>query len=191
MKKTIILSCLFFSLLQFFYANDTSFSSTETKNEYIISPSIGFASIGFNTGLDFMYRHRTGFLVLCNLDVSVPITAMGGIVAAGELLFGYSIKRNNLYVGFSGGFWGGGGESFQGYELSYKYAPSGKITMTHYPAFFNFFAIRNDYTYFFTQRIGITASHSYGIGIHAGPWITFELLTMFGFMGKVGVAIRV
>ena len=191
MKKIVVLLCLFFSLLQFSYGEETFSNIEMPRNEYIISPFIGFGAIGVTTGLDFTYRHRSGFITLFNLDLSVPVFAMGGIVGSAELLFGYSIKRNNLYVGFSGGFWGGGGEAFAGYELSYRYDPKGEIELQHYPAFFAFFAIRNDYAYFFTDKIGITASHTYGVGMHAGPWITFELLTAFSFMTKFGVAFKI
>ena len=189
MKRVFIIACLFFSLLQFSYTEEVPLNTR--KSDHIISPFIGFGAIGFTTGLDFMYRHRSGFLVLFNADVSVPMSSMGGIVGGGELLFGYSIKRNNLYVGFSGGFWGEGGVTFHGYNLSYKYNPKGDIELINYPAFLILFAIRNDYTYFFTDKIGITASHSYGVGVHAGSWITFDLLSMFSFMAKVGVAIKI
>ena len=191
MKKTLILCSLFFSLLQFSYVEEAVSNMEKPKNEYIISPFIGFGAIGVTTGFDFMYRHRTGFLLLCNLDVSIPVSGISGIVGEGELLLGYSIKRNNLYVGFSGGFWGGGGVAFQGYNLSYTHNPKGEIELQYYPVFLALFAIRNDYTYFFTDKIGITASHSYAIGIHFGPWITFDSMTMFSFMAKIGVAFKI
>lgn len=191
MKKIIALVCLFFSLLQFSYTEETSSSMEPKENEYIVSPFIGFGAIGVTTGFDFMYRHRSGFLVLCNVDVSVPIAKMSGILGGGELLFGYSIKRNNLYVGFSAGFWGEGGVAFQGYKLSYKYNPSGDVELRYYPAFLALFAIRNDYTYFFNDKVGIQASHSYAIGLHFGPWIRYEMMTMLSFMAKVGVAFKI
>jgi membrane protein len=191
MKKIVVLLCLFFSLLQFSYGEETFSNIEMPRNEYIISPFIGFGAIGVTTGFDFMYRHRSGFLTLLNLDISVPVSAMGGLAGQGELLFGYSIKRNNLYVGFSAGFWGGAGATFSGYELSYKYDPKGKVKLQHYPVFLILLAIRNDYTYFFNEKVGITASHSYGVGVHAGSWITFDLLSMFSFMAKVGVAFKV
>ena len=191
MKKTIVLVCLFFSLLQFSYTEET-FSNIEIpKNDYIFSPFVGFGAIGVTTGLDFMYRHKSGFLTLFNADISVPVSAMGGIVGEGELLFGYSIKRNNLYVGFSSGFWGGGGITFLGYDLSYTYNPKGVLELKHYPVFLVLFAIRNDYTYFFTNKVGIMASHTYGVGMHVGSWITFDLLTAFSFMAKFGVAFKI
>ena len=191
MKKACILYFLLFFLLQFSYTEEVSSNKELQKNDYIISPFLGFGAIGVTTGIDFMYRHRSGFLVLFNLDASAPVSAMGGIVGGGELLFGYSIKRNNLYVGFSAGFWGAGGTTFIGYNLSYRYNPNGQIKLQYYQVFLILFAIRNDYTYFFNNKVGITASHSYGVGVHAGSWITFDLLTMFSFMAKVGVAFKI
>lgn len=191
MKKTLILVLLFFSLLQFSYVEEAISNIEKPKNEYIISPFIGFGAIGVTTGFDFMYRHRTGFLLLCNVDISIPVSGIGGIIGEGELLLGYSFKRNNLYVGFSGGFWGGGGVAFHGYKLSYTYDTKGEINLKQYTAFLALFAIRNDYIYFFNDKIGITASHSYAVGLHFGPWITFESMTMFSFMAKVGVAFKI
>ena len=191
MKKLIVLLCLFFSLLQFSYTEEISSNIELPKNEYIISPFIGFGAIGVTTGFDFMYRHRNGFLVFCNFDVSLPVAKIGGILGGGELLFGYSIKRNNLYVGFSAGFWGEGGVAFQGYNLSYTYNSAGKLELKYYPAFLTLFAIRNDYTYFFNDKIGIQASHSYAVGFHFGPWITYEMMTTFSFMTKIGIAFKI
>lgn len=33
------------------------------------------------------------------------------------------------------------------------------------------FALRNDYTYFFTDKVGITASHTHGVGLNMIRWI--------------------
>ena len=46
MKKLIVLLCLFFSLLQFSYTEEISSNIELPKNEYIISPFIGFGAIG-------------------------------------------------------------------------------------------------------------------------------------------------
>ena len=191
MKKVFVLCSLFCFLVQFSYAEEVSLSIEKPKQEYIITPFIGFAAIGVTTGFDFAYRHRNGFLLLCNVDLSIPISGRGGFLGGSELLFGYSIKRNNLYIGFSAGFWGEGGTSVQGYRLSYSHNPQGIVTTEYSPAFLAVFAVRNDYTYFFTEKVGIAASQTYGVGLHFGPWLTVDLMTTFSFMAKVGVAFKV
>ena len=183
--------------LSFFLLTSTICSYSESngtndqrRNEHIICPTLGFGVMGTTTGFDFFYRHSSGFALFCNLNVSIPTAQMAGLFVHPELYIGYSLKRGNFYANFTAGAWGGGG--FYPYDYRLKRNIHGELVAERedFPIIMGFFGIRNDYLYFFNDKFGINFSHTHGFGIYAGRWFTYDILAPYGFMVKMGLAVR-
>ena len=108
---------------------------------------------------------------------------LGGIIAHQELYFGYALKYNNLYVALAGGIWGGAGVTF--YKLEENSNLKTEIN------FLILFGIRNDYMYFFNQKIGFSFSHTHGFGVHYGRWVLDDRIRYYSFLIKTAVAFRI
>ena len=163
----------------------------EDSREYFIYPTLGFGAIGATTGLDFMYRAPNGFALFCNLNLSIPLTPMAGIVVHPELYIGYSLKHNNLYVSFVGGIWGGMGVAYYGYELSRDVHGKVHARANGYEEFLALFGVRNDYMYFFKEKVGINFSHTHGFGAHYGRWVLEDIINYYSFLIKMSVAFKI
>jgi len=187
MKKRFILASLFLVLMSLLSAQKAG----EESSERFISPTIGFGAPGVSTGVDFMYRHKSGFVAICNLNVSIPISPLAGFIIHPEFYAGYSLKRNNFYASFSGGLWAGGGMSFYDYRLVKNEKGDRNLEPEWDIAVIATFGIRNDYMYFFDDKMGITFSHTHGLGIHAGRWFLEDTFSFYTMMLKLGVTFRV
>lgn len=176
---------VFFTLCGFIYAE-----AGEKKNEYFIYPTLGFGAVGANTGVDFMYRHASGFALFCNLNLAIPLSPLAGMVVHPELYFGYSIKRTNLYISFAGGIWGGAGITY--YDYVPRINEHGKYVVERASEMnvLVLFAVRNDYMYFFNEKIGISFSHTHGLGVHYGRWLLEDTIAHYSFLVKTAVAFR-
>jgi|GEM_PF-719266 len=196
MKKILLfLFFLFCSIAYSAEVGNVSSAYFSEESEYFISPTLGWGPVGAVTSLDFMYRKYNGFAMFVNFNLAIPFTPKAGIVTFSELYFGYSLKRGNFYATFSGGLWAGGGLAF------YRYA-SGRDKGERRLAFGNeaptslylltMFALRNDYTYFFNEKIGINASHTHGFGLSVCRWILDDKhLYVYNFLLKVGVTFKI
>ncbi len=182
MKKLIFVSILVFILCNVAYSHDME-ESQEKISECFIYPTLGWGAVGINTGFDFIYRHKSGFALFCNSNISFPLNKLGGIIAHQELYFGYALKYNNLYVALAGGIWGGAGVTF--YKLE------GNSNLEKGINFLVLFGIRNDYMYFFNQKVGFSFSHTYGFGVHYGRWVLDDRIRYYSFLIKTAVAFRI
>jgi len=163
----------------------------EKTSERFLSPTVGFGAPGASTGVDFVYRHSSGFVVLCNLNVSIPIAPMAGFVIHPELYLGYSLKRNNFYVSFAAGLWAGGGMSFYGYESHRNVHGGSDLTPESAINAIGTFGVRNDYMYLFNEKMGVTFSHTHGFGIQVGRWFLEDSFSFYTMMLKFGVTFKV
>ena len=167
------------------------------ESEYILTPSLGYSSLGVTTGLDFMYRMQNGFAVLVNLNFSVPPINLGGAIFSSECYLGYTLKKNKFYVSFLAGTWLGGGAYF----VAWNNSPSRKDFMNGHlqtvPSLMITFALRGDFTYFFNDKLGLQFSHAHGFGLltHAVAMdrrmYPQDLTHYYSFMLKLGLAIKV
>lgn len=192
MKK--IFSLLIFALL-FGIAYSEEFSKTyfsQNENEYFLSPTLGWGPVGAVTSLDFMYRKHNGFAMFINFNLAIPFTPKGGIISFSEMYLGYSLKRGNFYATFTGGLWAGGGLGFYGHERT-RYPSYGGINAERTNILLLvLFALRNDYTYFFTDKVGITASHTHGVGLNMIRWIVDDKnLYLYNFLLKIGATFKI
>lgn len=190
MKKLILFFCLFLLADTVCSYSEPNKAINKKRNEYIIMPMIGFGVMGTTTGFDFFYRHSSGFALFCNLNISIPTARMAGLLVHPELYLGYSLKRGNFYANFTAGAWGGGG--FYPYDYRLKRNVHGELVAKRedFPIFMGFFGIRNDYLYFFNDKLGINFSHTHGFGIYVGRWFTYDIMVSYGFMAKMALAIR-
>lgn len=187
MKKRFIIGSIFFIFMSILSAQNVE----KATSEMFLSPTVGFGAPGVGTGVDFMYRHRSGFVAFCNLNVSIPIAPMAGFLIHPEFYVGYSIKRNNFYVSFSGGLWAGGGMSFYDYELRKNEHGGTDLIPQSEVNVIGTFGIRNDYLYLFKENLGITFSHTHGLGIQVGRWFLEDTFSFYTMMLKFGITFRV
>lgn len=159
--------------------------TTEKRSEHFIAPTLGFGAAGVSTGFDYMYRHYTGFTVFCNANFSIPVARMAGIVFHPEIYLGYSIRRGNFYVSFATGIWTGGGVAFHTYGTYLR-------SDTNFePTVFGMLGIRNDYMYFFNEKMAISFSHTHGLGVYYGRWFTEDFISYYNMQVKFALAFRV
>jgi len=180
MRKKILFIGLLLILFSSVYAQ-----ATEKSDEHFIVSTVGLGAPGVSIGFDYIYRHRTGFLIFCNLNISIPISRKAGIIFHPEIYLGYSIKYENLYVSFGTGFWGGGGFVFYA-------VPDSQISGVDWEdTVFWMVGIRNDYIYFFNKKMGFSFSHTHGLGIYNGRWFTENDLSYYSMQLKFGLAFRI
>ena len=161
------------------------------REEYFIYPTLGFGATGATTGFDFMYRAPNGFALFCNLNLSIPIAPMAGIVVHPELYIGYSLKHNDFYVSFAGGMWGGMGVAYYGYDLSKDAHGKTVVKESRGMEFMALLGIRNDYMYFFKEKVGFNFSHTHGFGVHYGRWVLEDIINYYSFLIKMSIAFKV
>ena len=191
MKKILVF--LFFLFCSIAYSEDIATKpSFQGENEYFLSPTLGWGPIGVLSSLDFMYRNRSGFAMFINFNIAVPLTPKGGIVTFQEFYLGYSLKKGSFYATFAGGLWAGCGLGF--YTQDRTIDPSyGGIDSDRTSLFvLTLFALRNDYAYFFTEKVGITVSHTHGVGLNMIRWIVDDKnLYIYNFLLKIGATFRI
>lgn len=187
MRRRLIVVSIFALCVSILSAEKANTASSE----YFICPTVGFGAPGVSVGMDFMYRHRSGFIALCDFNVSIPIAPIAGFIIHPEFYVGYSFKRNNLYVSFATGLWAGAGMVFYDYELRIDVHGKTHIKPTWDITGLGTLGIRNDYMYFFNDKMGITLSHTHGLGIHVGRWFLEDTFSFYTMMIKLGWAIRV
>ncbi len=191
MKKVLVLLCFIFCSIA--YSEEVSNQAPiDDKNEYFISPTLGWGPVGVVTSLDFMYRKYNGFAMFINFNLAMPFTPRIGIVTFSEFYLGYSLKKGNFYATFTGGLWAGGGLAFYKKERT-TYPSYGGLDATNTNIFvLMLFALRNDYTYFFNEKVGITASHTHGVGLNLIRWVLDdENLYLYNFLLKLGVTFKI
>ena len=181
MKKKILFIGLLLILFSSVYAQ-----TIEKRSEHFVAPTVGFGAPGVNVGVDYTYRHSSGFAVFCNANFSIPIARMAGIIFHPEIYLGYSMKRGNFYVSFGAGVWGGGGIAFYGYG-PYSGNTSG---INFVEVDFGMLGIRNDYMYFFNEKMGLSFSHTHGLGIYFGRWFMDDQISYYNMQVKLGLAFR-
>ena len=187
MKKRLFFAGVFIVLMSLLLAEEI----IAKPSERFLSCTLGFGAPGVGTGLDFVYRHRSGFTFLSNFNVSIPIAPMAGFFLHPEFYAGYSFKHNDFYVSFVGGLWVGGGANFNGYELRMnEYGKSDLIPISA-PVVIASFGLRNAYMYLFNGKMGITFSHTHGLGIHVGRWFLEETFSFYTMMLKFGLTFKV
>ena len=195
MKKITLF--LFISL--FLMANPIYADDANDESEMILIPSIGFGAVGVNTSLDFMYRASNGFAMFVNLNLASPLTPMGGLIGFSEAYFGYALKKEGFYFVITAGTLFGGGASFYGYS---NYLYKKELMSCPLDARYSIlvmFAIRNDFTYFFNEKIGLSLSHTHALGLHQSPWLLRYVnhdsrkpdFHIYSFMIKAGVAVKI
>lgn len=176
---------------------DSMMEEMERENEYILIPSLGYSSLGVTTGLDFMYRKSNGFALLTNLNFAVPTVNLGGAIFTSELYFGYALRKNSFYVSFLSGLWVGGGTHFVAWEehpARDKFM-NGRLLVL--PSLMMTFALRNDFMYFFNDKLGLHVCHTHGFGFYTHAVAmdrrnySKDLTRYYSFMVKLGLAIRV
>lgn len=194
MKKVIFL--LFVS---FFLIAGEVYAGDATESEVILIPSIGFGALGADTSLDLMYRSHNGFAMFMNLNLAIPLTPMGGVIGTSEAYFGYALKKENFYFVLTAGTWLGGGVSFYGHSTYVYKKEFMSCPLDVRYSILVMFAIRNDFTYFFNEKLGLSISHTHGFGLHASPWLLNYVkhdshepdFYVYSFMIKAGLAIRI
>ena len=186
---------LFFLILLFFsvaYSEEVSNRASYHSfgNEYFLSPSLGWGPVGAVTSLDFMYRKHNGFAMFINFNLAIPFTPKAGIVTFSEIYFGYSLKKGNFYATFAGGFMAGGGLAFYRYEKTKRLGFGNEASTSLYVL--AMFALRNDYSYFFNEKVGINISHTHGLGLITCRWILDdEHMYIYNFLIKVGPTFKI
>jgi hypothetical protein len=192
MKKILIFLLLLFCCLAYSEEISNGVVQKPVENEYFLSPTLGWGPVGATASLDFMWRLHNGFAMLINFNLAIPFTPKGGIFPFSELYFGYSLKRGNFYATFAGGLMLGGGLGFYRYE---KWVYPGYIGVGSSPVSIfamALFAVRNDYTYFFNEKVGIIASHTHGVGFNGFRWILDDKkLYLYNFLLKIGATFRI
>lgn len=169
----------------------------ETGEEYILLPAIGYSSLGVTTGLDFMYRKQNGFAALTNLNFSVPLSNLGGAIFSSELYLGYTLRKRSFYASFLAGTWLGGGVHFVGWDDHPRRKEYMNGRLLTIPALLLTFAVRNDFMYFFNDKLGLLFSHAHGLGAYThGVAMDRKnypayLAYPYVFMLKLSLAIRV
>lgn len=191
MKKILVL-CLFFC--SFLYCEQTSFdissSASSFEDEYFLSPSLGWGPVGAVTSLDFMWRCHNGFAMFINFNFAIPFTPKAGVITFSEFYLGYSLKKGNFYATFTGGLLAGGGLAFYKRKRTRDLGFGGEAHTSLFVL--TLFALRNDYTYFFNEKIGITASHTHGVGLNMIRWILDDdNLYLYNFLLKVGISFKI
>ena len=198
MKKILVFIFFLFCCIAYSEEIGDASPSYSLENEYFLSPTLGWGPVGAVASLDFMYRKYNGFAMFVNFNLAVPFAPKGGIVTFSELYFGYSLKKGNFYATFAGGLWAGGGLGFyrykterdKKYEIERPLAFGNDSPTTLYVL--TMFALRNDYTYFFNEKIGINASHTHGFGLSACRWILDDNnLYVYNFLLKFGVTFKI
>lgn len=191
MKKLLFFVCFAFVCL-FVYANDddSAVEVSPKKSEYFLMPTLGFGPLGVNTSLDVMYRHQSGFGMLINFNIAVPLAPYGGIIPSSELYLGYVLKKGNFYTSFVAGIWVASGVSFYGEEVK-KRAGNRDVSIILGAAVLGMVAVRNDYIYFFNDKVGINFSHTHGLGIQYSRYFIYDEPQIYSFWLKMGVAVRI
>lgn len=184
MKKILVFLLLLFFSVAYSEESNSETPSHPFENEYFLSSTLGWGPVGAVTSLDFMYRKHNGFAMFINFNLAIPFTPKAGIVTFSEMYLGYSLKKGNFYATFVAGLLVGGGLAFYEYQkLNYPTANIFMLTL---------FALRNDYTYFFNEKIGITASHTHGVGYNMIRWILDDDdRYLYNFLLKVGITFKI
>ena len=176
MKKLLVFLLLVFCGLAYSEKINDEITQKTNGNEYFLSPTLGWSPIGAVTSLDFMYRKHNGFAMLINFNLAIPFTPKAGIITFPELYLGYSLKKGNFYATFTAGLLAGGGLGSAPVSISVLIL----------------FALRNDYTYFFNEKVGITASHTHAVGLNMIRWILDDdNLYLYNFLLKLGVTFKI
>ena len=192
MKKILVFLLLVFCSLAYSEKINDEITQKTNGNEYFLSPTLGWSPIGAVTSLDFMYRKHNGFAMLINFNLAIPFTPKAGIITFPELYLGYSLKKGNFYATFTAGLLAGGGLAFYKYQKTEYPGYGGLGSAPVSISVLILFALRNDYTYFFNEKVGITASHTHGVGLNLIRWVLDdENLYLYNFLLKLGVTFKI
>lgn len=156
------------------------------KEEYFLITQTGWGAPGIILGLDFMYRHGSGFALYFNNNIFFPIKKYDGFVYMQEMYFGYSWKAPRfsytVALGFSGGLY---------FYDSYSIKKRNRAAAAYGSEGIALAGIRSDFMYFFTSKVGMSFSQTHGFGVHKGRWMLEEKLSRYSFFLKLGIVAKV